>query len=82
MSQTISVISRSGVYYFFTRIKIVTRVLACARAIASIKWRRLNTNTEKEQIEILSDLFALLTTFNINPNKHLIVAGDFNLLFN
>ena len=26
---------------FFTRIKLVTRVLACARATASIKWKRL-----------------------------------------
>ena len=29
-----------------------------------------NANTEKEQIEVLSNLFALLKTFDINPNKH------------
>ena len=27
---------------FFTRIKLVARVLVCARAIARIKWRRLH----------------------------------------
>ena len=37
-----------------------------------------NTNTEKEQIEVLSNLFALLKTFDIDPNKH-IMAWDFNL---
>ena len=41
-----------------------------------------NANTEKEQIEVLSNLFALLKTFDINPNKHIIMAGDFNLSFN
>ena len=30
----------------------------------------------------MSDLFALLKTFDINPSKHLIMAGDFNLFFN
>ena len=40
-----------------------------------------NANTKKEQIEILSNLFALLKTFDINPNKHIIMAGDFNLFF-
>ena len=39
-------------------------------------------NTEKEQIEVLSNLFELLKTFDINPNKHLIMVGDFDLLFN
>ena len=29
---------------FFTRIKLVASVLACARAIASIKWIRLDSN--------------------------------------
>ena len=38
-----------------------------------------NANAEKEQIEVLSNLFALLTTTDINPNKPLIMAGDFNL---
>ena len=41
-----------------------------------------NANTEKEQVEVLSNLFALLKTFDINPNKHIIMAGDFNLFFN
>ena len=41
-----------------------------------------NTNTEKEQIEVLSNLFALFKTFDIDPNKHLFMPGDFNLFFN
>ena len=41
-----------------------------------------NTNTEKEQIEVLSNLFALLKTFDINPNKHIIMTGDFNSKLN
>ena len=41
-----------------------------------------NANTEKEQFEVLNNLFALLKTFDINPNKHIIMAGDFNLFFN
>ena len=41
-----------------------------------------NAKTEKEQIEVLSNLFALLKTFDINPNKHVIMAGDFNLICN
>ena len=41
-----------------------------------------NANTEKEQIEVLSHLFALLKTFDINSNKHIIMAGYFNLFFN
>ena len=41
-----------------------------------------NTNTEKKQIEVLSNLFAQLKTFDINLNKHIILAGDFNLFFN
>ena len=36
-----------------------------------------NTNTEKEQIEVLSNVFAILKTFDINPNKH-IMTGDFH----
>ena len=39
-----------------------------------------NANTEKEQIEVLSNLLALLKAFNINPNKH-IMAWDFDLFF-
>ena len=30
----------------------------------------------------MSNLFALLKTFDINPSKQLIMAGDFNLFFN
>ena len=30
----------------------------------------------------MSNLFALLKTFNINPNKHIIMTGDLNLFFN
>ena len=30
----------------------------------------------------MSNLFALSKTFDINPNKHIIMAGDFNLFFN
>ena len=41
-----------------------------------------NANTEKEQSEVLNNLFALLKTFDINPNKHIIMAEDFNLFFN
>ena len=40
-----------------------------------------NANTEKEQIKVLSNLSALLKTFDINLNKH-IMAWDFNLFFN
>ena len=43
----------------------------------------LQIYSEKEQTEILSNLFALLKTFDIDPKtKHLITAGDFNLFFN
>ena len=41
-----------------------------------------NANTEKEQIEALSDLFAPLKTFDINPSKDIIMTGDFDLFFN
>ena len=36
-------------------------------------------DTGKEQIEALSKFFALLKAFDIDPNKHLIMAGDFHL---
>ena len=42
----------------------------------------LNANNEKEQTEVLSNISALLKTFDINPNEQLIVTEDFNLLFN
>ena len=41
-----------------------------------------NVNTDKEQIDVLRDLFALLKKFDIGSNKHLIMTGDFNLFFN
>ena len=41
-----------------------------------------SANTEKEQTEVLGNLFALLKTFDINPNKHIFMTGDFNLFFN
>ena len=40
-----------------------------------------NANTEEEQIEVWSNLFARLETFDINLNKHNIKAEDFNLFF-
>ena len=39
-------------------------------------------NTKKQQIEVLSNLYALIKTFYIDPNKHLIMAGVFHLFFN
>ena len=41
-----------------------------------------NANTEKEQIEVLSNLFVILKTSDIDPHKHLIMVGCFNLFFN
>ena len=41
-----------------------------------------NANTEKKQIEVLINLFALLKTFDIDPNNHLTRAGNINLFFN
>ena len=41
-----------------------------------------NANTENEQIDVLSSLFELLEKFHISPTKQLVMAGDFNLLFN
>ena len=41
-----------------------------------------NVNTDKEQIDVLRDLFALLKKLDIGSNKHLIMTGDFNLFFN
>ena len=41
-----------------------------------------NANTEKEQINVLGNMFVLLEKFDINPNKQIIMAGDFNLFFN
>ena len=38
--------------------------------------------TEKEQLEVLSNLFALLKTFDIDPNKRIVMVGNFNLFFN
>ena len=33
-----------------------------------------NANTEKEQINVFSNVFALLKNFDINPKKQIIVA--------
>ena len=41
-----------------------------------------NANTEKEQINVLSNLFELLEELDRNPKKQLIIAGDFNSFFN
>ena len=40
-----------------------------------------NTNTAKEQIDVLSILFELLEGFDANPKKLLVMTGDFNLFF-
>ena len=40
-----------------------------------------NAYTEKEQINVFSNMFALLKEFDINPKKQIIMTGDFNLLF-
>ena len=41
-----------------------------------------NTNTEKEQINVSINMFALLENFDINTNKpHIFMVGDFNLFF-
>ena len=37
--------------------------------------------TQKKNKLKYCNLFALLTTFDINPSKHLIMAGDFDLFF-
>ena len=38
-----------------------------------------NANPEKEQIDILNNMFVLLEKLDTNPKKQLIMAGDFNL---
>ena len=40
-----------------------------------------NANTEKEQTDVLNNMFVLLEKFDTNPKKQLIMAGDFNLFF-
>ena len=40
-----------------------------------------NANTEKEQINVFSNMFVLLEKFDINKKSQIIIAGDFNLLF-
>ena len=40
-----------------------------------------NTDTEKEQLNVLSNMFVLLEEFDTNPKKQLIKAGHFNLFF-
>ena len=41
-----------------------------------------DANTENEQIDVLRSLFELLEEFDTNPTKQIVMAGDFNLLFN
>ena len=38
-----------------------------------------NTKTEKEQINVFSNMFSLLEVFDINPKKQINMVGDFNL---
>ena len=40
-----------------------------------------NANTETEQCNIFDELQTLLKLFDINQNKRIILAGDFNILF-
>ena len=41
----------------------------------------IHANTEKEQTDVLNNMFVLLEKFDTNPKKQLIMAGDFNLFF-
>ena len=41
-----------------------------------------NANTENEEIDVFSSLFELLEEFYISLTKQLVMAGDFNLVFN
>ena len=59
---------------FFTRIKLVARVLACARANARIKWRRLiPTKLIKENFDIFGDFifgnYNNCVFYSIFPNS-------------
>ena len=47
---------------FFTQIKLVARVLACARAIARIKWKRLIVTPVKTIVSICRKLVECLST--------------------
>ena len=47
--------------------------------ISNVMLNLYNPNTEREQIEVLSNLFVLLRTFDLNPNKHLNIVEVFNL---
>ena len=40
-----------------------------------------NANTESEQCKILNELQSLFNFFDINQNKWIIFAGDFNIFF-
>ena len=40
-----------------------------------------NSNTETEQVKTLNNLDNLLQSFDINPSKNIVFAGDFNLFF-
>ena len=41
----------------------------------------IHANTEKEQTDVLNNMFVILEKFDTNPKKQLIMAGDFNLFF-
>ena len=40
-----------------------------------------NANTETQQCKIFNELQSLLNFFDINQNKRIIFAGDFNIFF-
>ena len=40
-----------------------------------------NANTEAKQCKIFNELQSLLNFFDINQNKRIIFAGDFNIFF-
>ena len=56
MSQTTSVTKHKWCVLFFTRIKLVARVLACARKIAHIKWRRMNSLLSRLKLKSLDSV--------------------------
>ena len=66
------------IFYFSLSLSIIVSINDSERILINL----YNANTEKEQIEVLSNLSAQLKTFVINQNKHIIMAGDFNLFFN
>ena len=41
-----------------------------------------NPNTENEQVEVSNTLLTMMKTIDINENTNLLLAGDFNVIFN